>query len=327
MSETNERWDIPKDRCVFGLEEIPAYDSGEDGTSIVLPPPSTPPSSARRKALSGETVLLPEARGWRAVRLSDGRDRWRAASAAGCSPFAADGDDRTVVTVDDCGARAVPALATYAGRDGRRLSCGEVPAVGTPRFLTVLSAAPLTLWMHENDVRGTRAVLRYDERGNVRTTLPTDGPTGEIRILPGYPGTYLDVLEARPVRSAAVVGDTLVAAEVRPGDRRWVSSGNRAAHQTTRGRISGFSLTSGARLWSVDTDDEIEAVTRHGEKVWVIGGSELTAVSPRTGLRTHEIATRDTHTGFPADLWILRSGGYALVRADGGRTAPVTILR
>ncbi|MDX3374685.1 hypothetical protein PV390_09705 [Streptomyces sp. ME02-6991-2A] len=181
--------------------------------------------------------------------------------------------------------------------------------------------------MHENDVRGTRAVLRYDERGDVRTTLPTDGPAGEIRILPGYPGAYLDVLEARPVRSAAVVGDTLVAAEVRPGDRRWVSSGNKAAHQTTRGRVSGFSLTSGARLWSVDTDDEIEAVTRHGEEVWVIGGSELMAVSPRTGLRTHEIATRDTHTGFPADLWILRSGGYALVHADGGRTAPVTILR
>lgn len=131
---------------------------------------------------------------------------------------------------------------------------------------------------------------------------------GEIRILPGYPGVDLDVLEARPVRSAAVVGDTL---------------GNRAAHQTTRGRISGFSLTSGARLWSVDTDDEIEAVTRHGVEVWVIGGSELTAVSLRTGLRTHEIATRDTHTGFPVDLWILRSGGYALVRADGGRTAPV----
>ncbi|MGW4305952.1 outer membrane protein assembly factor BamB family protein [Streptomyces californicus] len=278
-------------------------------------------------AVTGETVLLPEARGWRAVRLSDGRDRWRAASAAGCSPFAADGDDRTVVTVDDCGARAVPALATYAGRDGRRLSRGEVPTVGTPQFLTVLSADPLTLWVHENDVRGTRAVLRYDEQGDVRTTLPTDGPTGEIRILPGYPGAYLDVLEARPVRSAAVVGDTLVAAEVRPDDRRWVSSGNRAAHQTTRGRISGFSLTSGARLWSVDTDDEIEAVTRHEEEVWVINGSELTAVSPKTGLRTHEIGTRDIHTGFPVDLWILRSGGYALVRADGGRAAPVTILR
>ncbi|WP_331719413.1 hypothetical protein [Streptomyces sp. NBC_01187] len=31
MSETDERRDIPKDRWVFGLEEIPAIDRGEDG--------------------------------------------------------------------------------------------------------------------------------------------------------------------------------------------------------------------------------------------------------------------------------------------------------
>ncbi|MFJ3974633.1 hypothetical protein [Streptomyces sp. NPDC090021] len=278
-------------------------------------------------AVTGETVILPEARGWRAVRLSDGRERWRAASEAGCSPFLADGDDHTVVTVADCGARAAPALATYAGRDGRRLSRGQVPAVGAPRFLMVLSAAPLTLWVHESDLRGTRAVVSYDERGDVRTTLPTDEPTGEIRILPGYSSEYLDVLEARPVRSAAVVGDTLVAAEVRSGDRRWVSSGNRPGYQSTRGRIAGFSLTSGTRLWSIDTDDEVEGVVRHEDEIWAVGGSKLTAVSPRTGLRTHEVATRETDTRFPADLWILDSGGYALVHADGGSVAPVTVLR
>ncbi|WP_282694969.1 hypothetical protein [Streptomyces sp. CC208A] len=278
-------------------------------------------------AVTGTTAVLPEARGWRAVRLSDGKDRWRAASEKGCTPFLADGDDRTVVTVDQCGTRTAPALATYAGHDGRRLGRGRVPAVGTPRFLTVLAADPPTLWVHEGDLRGTRAVLRYDERGDIRTTLPTDGPTGEIRILPGPSSAYLSVLKARPVRSAAVVGDTLVAAEVRPGDRRWVSSGNKPGYQTSQGRISGFSLTDGTRLWSVDTDDEIEAVVRHGEEVWTIGGGELTAVSPGTGLRTHEIATRDTRTGSPADLWLLGPGGYALVRADGGRAAPVTVLR
>ncbi|MFE0698713.1 hypothetical protein [Streptomyces sp. NPDC058872] len=278
-------------------------------------------------AVTSETVVLPEERGWRAVRLSDGSDRWRAASKEGCSPLLSDSDDSTVVTVDECGERAAPTLATYAGHDGRRLSSGHVPAVGTPRFLMVLAVTPLTLWAHEGDLRGTRAVLRYDERGDVRVTLPTDGPTGEIRILPGYSGAYLDVLKARPVRSAAVMGDTLVAAEVRPGDRRWVSSGNKPGYQATRGRISGFSLTSGTRLWSIDTDDEIEGVIRHKDEIWAIGGSELTAVSPGTGLRTHQIATRDTRSGFPADLWILESGGYALVHADGGSAAPVTVLR
>ncbi|WP_284577471.1 PQQ-binding-like beta-propeller repeat protein [Streptomyces sp. 2P-4] len=278
-------------------------------------------------AVTGETVVLPEARGWRAIGLSDGTDRWRAASEEGCSPLLSDSDGRTVVTVDECGERAAPALATYAGRDGRRLSRGQVPAVGAPRFLMVLSAAPLTLWVHESDLRGTRAVLGYDERGDVRTTLPTDGPTGEIRILPGYSSAYLDVLEARPVRSAAVVGDTLVAAEVRPDDRRWVSSGNKPGYQSTRGRIAGFSMTSGTRLWSVDTDAEVEGVIRHEDEIWAIGGSKLTAVSSRTGLRTHEVATRETDTRFPADLWILQSGGYAVVHADGGSAAPVTVLR
>ncbi|MEU3002590.1 hypothetical protein ABZ684_34415 [Streptomyces sp. NPDC006995] len=278
-------------------------------------------------AVTGETVVLPEARGWRAVRLSDGKDRWRAASEKGCTPLLSDSDGNTVVTVDACGERAAPAVATYAGHDGRRLSRGHVPAVGTPQFLTVLAADPLTLWVHEHDLRGTRAVLRYDERGDVRGTLQTDGLTGEIRILPGLPKSYLKVLEARPVRSAAVVGDTLVAAEVRPGDRQWVSSGNKPGYQSTRGRVSGFSLTSGARLWSIDTDDEIEGVIRHEDEVWAIGGDKLTAVSPRTGLRTHEVATRETDTRFPADLWILGSGGYALVHADGGSAAPVTVLR
>ncbi|MEU8520421.1 hypothetical protein [Streptomyces sp. NPDC048577] len=278
-------------------------------------------------AVTGETVVLPEARGWRAVRLSDGKDRWRAASEKGCTPLLSDSDGHTVVTVDACGERAAPAVATYAGQDGRRLSRGHVPAAGMPRFLTVLAVTPLTLWVHEHDLRGTRAVLRYDERGDVRVTLKTDGPTGEIRVLPGLPSSYLQVLAARPVRSAAVVGDTLVAAEVSPGDRRWVSNGNKPGYQSTQGRMSGFSLTSGAHLWSIDTDDEIEGVIRHEDEVWAINGDKLTAVSPRTGVRTHEVATRETDTWFPADLWILGSGGYALVHADGGRAAPVTVLR
>ncbi|WP_237324715.1 hypothetical protein [Streptomyces sp. CBMAI 2042] len=42
MTETNERWDIPKDRWVFGLEEIPAYDRGEDGTSHRVAPAFNP---------------------------------------------------------------------------------------------------------------------------------------------------------------------------------------------------------------------------------------------------------------------------------------------
>ncbi|MFF1378923.1 hypothetical protein [Streptomyces sp. NPDC058308] len=33
MNETNERRDVPKDRWVFGLEEIPATDTDEDGAS------------------------------------------------------------------------------------------------------------------------------------------------------------------------------------------------------------------------------------------------------------------------------------------------------
>ena len=52
MSETNERRDIPKDRWVFGLEEIPASARGEDGaphrvacafdTTVISAPEGTP---------------------------------------------------------------------------------------------------------------------------------------------------------------------------------------------------------------------------------------------------------------------------------------------
>lgn len=52
MSETNKRRDIPKDRWVFGLEEVPASDTGEDGaphrvasafdTTVISAPEGTP---------------------------------------------------------------------------------------------------------------------------------------------------------------------------------------------------------------------------------------------------------------------------------------------
>ncbi|MFD1275705.1 hypothetical protein ACFQ51_41165 [Streptomyces kaempferi] len=52
MSETNESRGIPKDRWVFGLEEIPAFDRGEDGafhrvasdfgTTVISAPEGTP---------------------------------------------------------------------------------------------------------------------------------------------------------------------------------------------------------------------------------------------------------------------------------------------
>ncbi|MCQ1576897.1 hypothetical protein [Streptomyces parvus] len=52
MSETVERWAIPTDRWVFGLEEIPASERGEDGavqhvapafgTTVISAPEGTP---------------------------------------------------------------------------------------------------------------------------------------------------------------------------------------------------------------------------------------------------------------------------------------------
>ncbi|MCH0541143.1 PQQ-binding-like beta-propeller repeat protein [Streptomyces sp. MUM 203J] len=278
--------------------------------------------------VAGDLAVLPHGTGWRAHGLADGRERWTAPGHPGCRPGLADGSATTVVTVSDCGRDTAPVLRALAAATGAERLRARLPATGYPRHAAVLATAPLTVWIHEQERRGTHAVLVYDAEGEVTTTIPTLGQDHEVAILPGGTSHGFPAFAARPVRSAAVVGDVLVASGVRDGDRRWTSGNNGRPYIDTRGRLVGYSLTDGRHLWTTELDDEVEVVTEHDGRVWTAAMDRLARTAPQTGALEEELTTPGVQTYAPADLWIAGGGRYVVVHEQTGDRRPaVQLLR
>ncbi|NML50333.1 PQQ-binding-like beta-propeller repeat protein [Streptomyces sp. R302] len=294
-------------------------------------------------------ALLPTADGWRALDAKDGKDRWLTRAEPGCVPLLVHTDPDndpdtdtdtgpgtgagirpgTLVTVADCGAGKAPVLRTLAPGTGRQTARAALPARGVPEQLAVLSARPLAVWVWEREVRGTRAVLSYDELGKRRATIPASAPRHELRVVPALGDLPEPVFAARPTRTAVVVGDTLVMPGVRPGDNEHRGTG-KGATWVKRSRLVGHSLATGRRLWTTEElKNHLHGLTSDGSAVWALKDTDLLRIDPRTGrivrdVSLHELDDTPRH---PVDLRV--SGDrYTLVNEDGtnGR-APVRVLR
>ncbi|MER5996839.1 PQQ-binding-like beta-propeller repeat protein [Streptomyces viridosporus] len=282
-------------------------------------------------AVTDGVAVLPTKAGWRAVALATGSERWRAEAGDACTPYLVDaGSGSTVVTVSACGEERPALLRTYAADSGRSGLRVELPSRGVPEQLAVLSADPLTVWIREGEVRGTRAVLSYDQTGVLRTTVPLGAEDYELRATPSAGSAYRPVFAARPARTAIVARGVLIVSAVRPGDRHVNDHGSKGTTVHYDGRLAAYSLTSGRRLWTTKTRTWVQALTADGEQVWVLSGHQLARIDPSTG---HLV--RDIHLswGFApktsADLWITERGRtYVLVNEDGtARHPPVSAAR
>ncbi|WP_149180818.1 PQQ-binding-like beta-propeller repeat protein [Streptomyces sp. TRM49041] len=278
-------------------------------------------------------AVVPTRTGWRALGLPDGEQRWRTSAGPGCTPLLAHLDTppgpagRPVVTLADCGDRRAPVLRTHAPGSGRVLTRTALPAVGPPEHAAVLSARPLTVWLQEHESRGTHAVLSYDDRGRPLARIPAVAPGHEIRVVPSVGELPYRAFPARPARAGVVVGDTLVALGVRPGDDS-VNGTGKGASRHTDGRLVAYSLRDGRHLWTAGLDDHLHALATDADgAVWALSSNRLLQVEPATGLFLHELDVHDLEPDRPVDLWVGGGGRYTVVFDDGtGDDAPVGVL-
>ncbi|MEU8529318.1 PQQ-binding-like beta-propeller repeat protein [Streptomyces sp. NPDC048629] len=211
-------------------------------------------------AVAGATALAVEDGAVRARSAETGAERWRRALGAGCGAQALDATAERTLLVEQCGgatARLV-ALDTVTGEESWT---ARLP-VETPTQAFVVSVRPAVVAIREEDARGTRALLGYDDKGRGPTvTVPISGPAGNVVMPMGMWASSAG--EGRPV----VVGDALIAL---------------AATRNTSlpDAVIAHSLTDGHLLWRYGPEGtSFDALARADDgRVAVLEGSRGTRI-------------------------------------------------
>ncbi|MDT0491981.1 PQQ-binding-like beta-propeller repeat protein [Streptomyces sp. NPDC012600] len=283
---------------------------------------------SRSVALAGDVAVVQDGSGWRGLSAADGRERWYAEAGEGCRPAVVDAALRTVLAVVHCPSRP---------ESGRAEALRLAPATGAVSTRTALpvqdpftryamvAADPLTLWVEEPVVRGTRAVLVIDDRGAVRTTIPTRA--SDHTLLVGSYGTHRAVtFGARPLPAAVVVEGLLIAPAVEPGDRSVVS--NRNGHLIDYdGRLVAISLEDGERRWTSELDDETRGIATGDGSVWVLGREKLFRIDPMNGRHLRALTLTDLTYKEPAELTVHGDRYLVVAENSTGGVPPIRALR
>ncbi len=181
--------------------------------------------------LGGSTAVAVEEGALRARSAETGRERWHRSLAQGCEPRAADADAARTLLVEQCGSGArLIALDTRTGKEqwARRLPVESRTAAA------VVSVTPAVLAVSEDDRRGTRALLGFDDRGALTASVPLSGSDGDVVVPEGIPaGTGR---EGRPL----VFGDLLVTLTERK--------------ELVPDVVVAHSLKDGHKVWEYRTD-------------------------------------------------------------------------
>lgn len=284
--------------------DAPARD-GDDATPDVV-------------AVAGQQALLQEKAGWRAVRLTDGRDVWHSAADPGCAPLQVAGGPGDAVTVAQCG-DAAPVLRSLAPADGREQQRIALPAAGGLKNLAVVSVDPLAVWVDAQAERGTHAVLSYDRTGRQRAAIPVAGDEYDLDVMLGGLHAF-DEFTARPLFGGAVVGDLFVVPGEKPGDIG--ISGGKHPSRTATGRLLAYSLTDGGRRWTAGLDDQVTGLVVDGGSVWAMTRGRVTRVEVATGRQSAVLDVNDTASLYPVDLSVSGPERFTVVAEDGTRDEP-----
>ncbi|MEV7596305.1 PQQ-binding-like beta-propeller repeat protein [Kitasatospora sp. NPDC089797] len=269
-------------------------------------------------AVAGTLAVLQGTDGWRAVRLTDGREQWRSAPDTGCVPLEVAGGEQDVVTAAQCGDGAA-VLRSLTPGNGQGRTRIDLPTEGGLKNFMVVSVDPLAVWVDAQADHGTHAVLSYDAAGRQRAAIPVTGDEYDLDVMLGGVHAF-DEFSARPLFGGVVVGDLFIVPGERPGD---VSiSGGKRPRRTATGRLVAYSLADGAKRWTAGLDDQVTGVLVDGGSVWAMTRDKLTRVDAATGRRSRELDVNDTASLYPVDLAVAGREQFTVVAEDGTRDEP-----
>ncbi|MEU8619719.1 PQQ-binding-like beta-propeller repeat protein [Streptomyces sp. NPDC048623] len=211
-------------------------------------------------AVGGPVAVIAEGSVVLGRDAESGAARWEYPMRESCAVLAVDADPARTLLVercDDTSAR-LTALDTATGKERWTRALD----VASGLTASVVSVTPPVVAVDEEDERGTRAILAYDDAGRPTATVPLVGPAGTID-----PSGY------RPV----VAGGRLFVT---------VEESSSVAME-----VLAYALDGGRKLWSYRDEDMLEALAAEPDgSVGVLRhGGNVVVLDPATGKRLRQV--------------------------------------
>ncbi|GHF93979.1 outer membrane protein assembly factor BamB family protein [Streptomyces zaomyceticus] len=248
----------------------------------------------RGLAVGGGTAVTSEDGAVRARSSETGVQRWQRVLARGCAVRAVDADATRTLVVEQCGRSA--RLVALDTRTGAQRWLRELP-VESHAVATVVSVSPVILGVHEDDKRGTRAFLGFDDHGTPTVTIPLSGPEGQLSA----PGNVGDGRTSR-----IVVRDGLL---VTLAERdRLVPS-----------KVVAYSLEDGRKAWEYGSEQQAAALGAgpdgHVALLEDYRGTRVVLLDPATGRpgRVIEPEHRNDRLSIHPELVAAPDGRYVVL--------------
>ncbi|MER7000656.1 PQQ-binding-like beta-propeller repeat protein [Streptomyces sp. NPDC000410] len=241
----------------------------------------------------GLGVLLDGGR-LRAVDLKTGAPRWTAPLSKGCVPHGLGLAPEQVVAALMCGTEAT--LAAFDPANGKTRWTVPVDArrgVDADAELSVVSADPPTVRVHEADGSGLSAVLAFGADGRAQSRIDAVGDYGRIFTTVVKDGRLFAL--ARPGRGQGGPFSGVVAFDLATGGELWRKGGGGDAFDVADGQVTVVrpSYKNGDLMFVIDAatgDEEDErtfrdrvagagAVVTYQDLVVVAGGGEGSALT------------------------------------------------
>jgi outer membrane protein assembly factor BamB len=245
--------------------------------------------------------------GLEAFDLHTGASRWQATLPTMCSTHALGGGLTAVVLcVDPDTSRLSYSIQGFDPETGKTDWATALTYRGRNASVTPLSFAPLVVEVRESSARGTDQLVSLDGHGHVLATL--DITNVGLNLSSGD-------FQADPVLPAAI-GDGMLVVQARP-------TGSNA-------RLVGYSLTTGAQVWSQSTNNrELQSLTIDNGRVVT-----LTQASFREFLTGYDLRTGATVNLGASGVDLLTAGTalhvvhgkYVVVDSDGNAYPPIVVF-
>ncbi|MFD0856395.1 hypothetical protein ACFQ07_29415, partial [Actinomadura adrarensis] len=232
----------------------------------------------------------------------------RRAAGPGCRIVEVTGEPTSAVS-EDCGSQGAW-LRVLRPQDGSMETQARLPVDGQLEEVHTLSVRPLVVRVKDKGLRGTDAVLSYDEQGEVRATIPVSQPAFTLQA------------DASPAANALVHEGLLIVPAERPGDSKPAGEGN----LKVTGRLAAYSLAGGNLKWTTEFPGSVRGIAAESRSVTVVTSNDkFVTLAAQTGETTAQESTPD-HRSIrgPKHLW-LRDGRHVMVDVTGSEDRPASV--
>ncbi|MFI8767653.1 PQQ-binding-like beta-propeller repeat protein [Streptomyces sp. NPDC053792] len=232
----------------------------------------------RPLAVGGATAVSAEDGAVRARSTETGEQRWQRGLGKGCATLAVDADATRTLLVEQCGEGAK--LLALDTRTGAQRWARDLP-VESRATAAVVSVSPVVLAVDEEDARGTRAFLGFDDKGAPTVTVPLSGPEGTLSAPEGvgdadfHRPVVRDGLLVTLAQREALVPDNVVAYSLKDGRKAWSYHAENQTMTLTAepdGRVAVLENSGSGRIVLLDpatgkVGTRIEADTDKGAEI------------------------------------------------------------